>query len=73
MSFRGAQVFSQRALRIGRQSHIIRRINRLERAHRSLLVRSSALHTVNTIRYIIGPITPPLDLQAFPDDDDDGT
>jgi hypothetical protein len=70
MTFRGARVLLHRTLRIARQSQSIRRINRLERAHRSLLVRSSAIHTFNTIRYISGPITPPLDLQAFPDDDD---
>ena len=46
----------------------------MERSHRSLLVRSAAIHTLNTIQYVIGShVVPPLEIQAYPINDDDGT
>lgn len=55
-------------------SRMLRRIHQLERTHRSLLIRSAAIHTLNTMQYVISsPIVPPLEIQAYPFNDDDGT
>ena len=54
--------------------HALRRIRQLERTHRSLLIRSTAIHTLNTMQYVIGsPVAPPIEIQAYPINDDDGT
>jgi hypothetical protein len=71
MTFRIARVVLRRTLQFGRQSPwTSSRFSRLERIHRSLAVRSIVVHSINTIRYIGEPATPPLDVQGFPDDED---
>ena len=73
---RGTRILLQRSLRGYSQNNstILRRIHQLERTHRSLLIRSTAIHTLNTIQYIVGsPIEPPIEIQAYPINDDDGT
>ena len=77
---RSARILLQRSLTgysYSQSQHnniVRRRIQQLERSHRSLLVRSAAIHTLNTIQYVIGShVVPPLEIQAYPINDDDGT
>ena len=79
---RSARILLQRSLRGYSKSVMqsqnnsinLRRIHQLERTHRSLLIRSTAIHTLNTIQYVVGSsVEPPVEIQAYPINDDDGT
>ena len=70
MRLASARSFFRRAEKFGRQSAWTHRLVKLEKSHRSLVVRSIVIHTIDSFRYLGESHTPPLEVQSFQDDED---